>query len=585
MSRRALKKNDVLDISKLYEAEFNRPDLHDRVLVFDVVGKAASWQHILSVENERSGSEANTQSEDESEDESPVQTEKEGMNAERSELIPVLKQVAKPEKIFEALETRDSERNEKESEIHDDEFASNGEDSQRNDDEASDKIEGVQIQKATEANENADIAFNENVETNQNESNENETKSQHDCEVAKDSNDENPTSNNEEQSGNSSETSNKSNEASHLDSKEEIIRQHKFYIHSSWLAVQSSYFRSLFFGGMRESSATEVHVQILESEEKAHLMLLEAMYKINTLDNSSVDELLEVLRLAHKYDVKFVFKKAKYCLQAAVVSLDICEKIMCFIKVDNTITDVADLASTLQSFLAKKFCPLDKTWQTTSFKTLCEPSVRYLLSSNNLVTASENTIFHALMHWIEQRGIENVLENEGMPSLLSVVRFELMPIDYLYNIVQHNAVAKMFADFHDQYLKGISYHALSDEIRETLRNQPVGRIGSTTFIPYTWVISRDKLDPLVGINKQLKSDEFWYSGYRVVLTISHVKKADGYRGNNKEMFSAKLSLIIINLKQHSVVDISWGVESDANSCYNSNNRHGFKNGARNHLLI
>jgi adenylate cyclase class IV len=116
------------------------------------------------------------------------------------------------------------------------------------------------------------------------------------------------------------------------------------------------------------------------------------------LNNASVDELLEVLRLAHKYDVKFVFKKAKYCLQAAVVSLDICEKIMRFIKVDNTITDVDDLASTLQSFLAKTFSPLDKTWQTTSFKTLCKPSVRYLLSSNNLVTASENTIFHALMN-------------------------------------------------------------------------------------------------------------------------------------------------------------------------------------------
>jgi hypothetical protein len=393
---RALKQNDVLELSKLYEAEFNRPDLHDRVLVFDVVGKA-SWQHILNVKNERSGSEASAQSEDESEYESPVQTKRLGMNAERSELIPLLKQVAKPERIFEALETQDSERNEKESESHDDEFTSNGEDSQGNVDEASDKIEGEQIKKATEANESTDTAFNENMETNQNESNENETKSQHDCKVAKYSNDENPTSNNEEQSGNSSET--KSNEASHLNSKEEIIRQHKFYIHSSWLAVQSSYFRFLFFGGMKESSATEVHIQISASEEQAHLMLLEAMYTIDVLDSArSVDELLDVLRLAHKYDVKFVFKKAKYCLQAAVVSLDICEKIMRFIKVDNTITDVDDLASTLQSFLAKTFSPLDKTWQTTSFKTLCKPSVRYLLSSNNLVTASENTIFHALMN-------------------------------------------------------------------------------------------------------------------------------------------------------------------------------------------
>jgi hypothetical protein len=405
----------------------------------------------------------------------------------------------------------------------------------------------------------------------------------HESEITNDDNDATPSLNGKEQSENSNEISSESNEATSYPTNEEIIRQHKFYIHGIWLAVQSSYFRSLFFGGMKESNATEVHVQILASEEQAHLMLLEAMYKIDTLDNASVDELLEVLRLAHKYDVKFVFKKAKYCLQAAVVSLDICETIMCFIKVDNTITDVEDLASTLQSFLAKKFSPLDKTWQTTSFEKLCEPSVRYLLSSDELVTASENTIFHALTHWIEQHGIENVLESEGMPSLLSVIRFELMPVDYLYNIVQHNPVAKKFADFHDHYLRGISYHALSSKMRETLRNQPVKREGSTTFIPYTWVIPRDKLDALVGIDKDLKSDEFWYCGYRVVLTISHVKKVDGNYytlSNNKETFNAKLSSEIINLKQHSVVVISWRVKSEANNYYSHCTiNHSFENGA------
>jgi hypothetical protein len=552
---RALKQNDVLELSKLYEAEFNRPDLHDRVLVFDVVGKA-SWQHVFNVKNERSGSEASAQSEDESEYESPVQTVRVGMNAERSELIPVLKQVAKPEKISEALETPDSERNEKESESHDDEFTSNGEDSQGNDDEASDKIEGEQIKKATEANENADIAFNENMETNQNESNENETKSQHDCKVEKYSNDENPTTNNEEQSGNSSET--KSNEASHRNSKEEIIRQHKFYIHSSWLAVQSSYFRFLFFGGMKESSASEVHIQISESEEQAHLMLLEAMYTIDVLDvASSVDELLEVLRLSHKYDVKFVFKKAKYCLQAAVVSLDICEKIVRFIKMYNIITGVEDLVDTLQSFLAKEFSPLDKTWQTTSFRKLCETSLRYLLSSDELVAASENTVFHSLMYWIEQRGIENVSESDGMPSLLSVVRFELMSIDYLYNIVQHNSVAKKLPDFNDQYLRGVSYHAVSDSIKQRLLCQPVKRKASAEFfIPYTWVIRRDKLDNLVGTEQELVSNAFWYCGYEMGLEISDVVKVNDL-GGNQAIFTATLCLGIFNLTQQSEVMIQW----------------------------
>ena len=204
-----------------------------------------------------------------------------------------------------------------------------------------------------------------NVDIDQDTSNENKMKEQHEPEVTNDDNDVNPSLNDTEQIGNSSEILSESDEVmSYPTSEGEIIlRQRKFYIHSSWLAVQSSYFRSLFFDGITESiSPKEVNVQILESEEQAHLMLLEAMYKIDTLDNANVDTLLEVLRLAHKYHVKFVFKKCKYCLQAMVDSREICEKITCFIKDDNTITDVADLASTLQSFLAKESPSLSGTF-------------------------------------------------------------------------------------------------------------------------------------------------------------------------------------------------------------------------------
>ena len=34
---RELRLSDVVEISKLFEAEYNRPNLHDRVLIFDVV--------------------------------------------------------------------------------------------------------------------------------------------------------------------------------------------------------------------------------------------------------------------------------------------------------------------------------------------------------------------------------------------------------------------------------------------------------------------------------------------------------------------------------------------------------------------
>ena len=420
---------------------------------------------------------------------------------------------------------------------------------------------------------------NENVETRKNTSNANKTEGQHESEITKDKNGASP---NQSYGQSGREMSSESNdETSYLSSEGKILRQHKFYIHSTWLAVQSSYFRSLFFSGMKESSTKEVHVQISTSEEKAHLMLLEAMYKIDTLDDASVDELLEVLRLADKYDVKFVFKKCKYCLQNMVDTLEICEHIMCFIKIDNSIPDVEDLASTLQSFLAKEFSPLDKTWQTTSFKDLCKPSLKYLLSSDELVTGSEGSVFHALMYWIEEHGIENVLQSQELPSLLSVVRFELIPVDYLYNNVQHNPVAKKLPDFNDHYLRGISYHALSKKIiKESLPSQPVKRKDGT-FVPYTWSIPIDKLDALVETDEDLKSDEFWFCGYKGRLTVSHVKgvkssNTSGSSGDN----SANLSLEILNLRKGSVVEIVWRPCGEHfHSQTNDDKKHTFKNNA------
>ena len=383
---------------------------------------------------------------------------------------------------------------------------------------------------------------------------------QHESKISKDENNAYSDLNHNKQSGR--EISSESNEEINYPSSEKlVIREHKFYIHGAWLALQSSYFRSLFFSGMKESNAKEIHVQIATNEEQAHLMLLEAMYKIDTLDKVGVNELLKVLKLAHKYDVKFVFKKCKYCLQAAVNSLEICEQIMHFIKIDNTITDVEDLVSTLQSFLAKTFSPLDTTWQTTSFIKLCEPSLKYLLTSNELVAASENTVFHALMYWIKKHGIENVLESQKPPPLLSVVRFELISVDYLYNIAQHDPVAKKLPDFNDHYLRGLSYHALSDAMMQRLPCQPVKRKATREFfIPYTWEIPAEKLDALVGTENKLTSDKFWFCGYKMCLSIAHVAKVkSNYNRSktNKTTYKAKFTLVILNLTQQSAVTIQW----------------------------
>ena len=60
---RALKQEDVLEVSKLFEAEFNQPDLHDRVLIFDVVAPR-SFSSVSVEEDERHKNETRTESED-----------------------------------------------------------------------------------------------------------------------------------------------------------------------------------------------------------------------------------------------------------------------------------------------------------------------------------------------------------------------------------------------------------------------------------------------------------------------------------------------------------------------------------------
>jgi hypothetical protein len=71
---------------------------------------------------------------------------------------------------------------------------------------------------------------------------------------------------------------------------------------------------------------------------------------------------------------------------------------------------------------------LDENWQSEKFANLSEPSLKYLLSSDDLIVASENTVFHALMNWVEQNAVDPACFEETN-DLLAVVRFKLVTID------------------------------------------------------------------------------------------------------------------------------------------------------------
>ena len=171
------------------------------------------------------------------------------------------------------------------------------------------------------------------------------------------------------------------------------LNQCKIFVHSFFLAVQSSYFRALFCSGMKESHSKEVTMRVSESELQAHLTLIEAMYRLDVLNDKDYHHVLQVLVLADKYDVNRVLKKCKYTLMSTLLTLEKCVRIL---DVVNDLPEFTDLIGLVEEFLMKEFTPLDKTWTVNKFLDLSEASLRLLLSSNELAVQSENTVFVAL---------------------------------------------------------------------------------------------------------------------------------------------------------------------------------------------
>ena len=286
------------------------------------------------------------------------------------------------------------------------------------------------------------------------------------------------------------------------------LRQHRIFVHSFWLSVQSPYFRLLFYSsGMKENQEKEVHVKVSECEENAYLIFLEAMYCGDVLNDKTVDELLAVLELSNKYDVKFILKKCKYVLIKHVTTFEVSTQIMHVIKVKHDMSDVEELANTIGSVLAEQFSPLHKNWESEKFINLSLPSLKYLLSSDDLIVQSENTVFQALMYWMEQNEIDPTTTSD----LLNVVRFKLMMVDYLYNVVKDHFIASKMPKYNELFLSATIYHALPAQQKKLLKERPAVRKDPGAIFQYTVVVSKQDFQA-APVTRRYENHEFWAFG-------------------------------------------------------------------------
>ena len=291
----------------------------------------------------------------------------------------------------------------------------------------------------------------------------------------------------------------------------------KLFVHSQWLSVQSSYFKSLFYSGLKETYSKEVVMKIYEHELQAHLTLIEAMYKIDVLKDKDYRLIVQVLNLAHKYDIPLLVTNCKYVLLSTTPNLEMCEYIL---KETQHLSEMGIVYEILEKFLVKEFTPIDRMWTMDKFTDLSKPALRLLLGSNHLPTKSENTIFVALIKWVHL----NLSWREQIRcDLLNVLRFEFMSIDFLYDVVQNDSIAKRMLGFDQYLLNGLAYHGFSMLRRELLEPQPKKRPLMKDSDPtFSWVID-DELEKKLAASpgKRFYSDIFWHKGYKMRLFLKY----------------------------------------------------------------
>ena len=351
-----------------------------------------------------------------------------------------------------------------------------------------------------------------------------------------------------------------------------IVREHRIFVHATFLAVHSEYFRALFYSGMKEATSKEVHIQVHECEEQNHLKMLEAIYRPYILDDLAIEEILQILELANKYDVTYVFRKCKYLIKTRSLTIADCEMIINCIQVKHDIPSTSDLVDTVTEFLADEFSPLDMNWEDEKFTSLSEALLRLLLNCEySLGTQSENTVFHALMYWIVSTGYNYRSVSDERKSLLSLVTFESLTIDYLYNVVQDHHIAKYMPSFSKLYWKGITYHALPSSTRDSVLPRPPP---PSEHKAYTWVITKEEIKAVqnrrsaaeedenesnLGSNNCVVSRRFWWCGYEMQMKLCLNPPVS----SSAQCLDGKLRLLVHGLKKRSRVSVKWSIACGA----------------------
>ena len=237
-----------------------------------------------------------------------------------------------------------------------------------------------------------------------------------------------------------------------------------------------------------------------------------------------------------------------------MTTLDACQQVFHFIREKYNFENVEDLLQSVEVTMNKNFTPLEKHFYTEKFTSQSKTFVQYLLHSKTLQTGHENTVFRALMHWMEVNDVDpDSLGNDE--DFLRSVRFECLSVDYLYNVVRNHPVANKMPGFNNCLLSAMTYHALNTHAslkritENDIHPRPRQPLPPTTSL-FSWNIVKSQFFSY-DESHFLTSDTFWLCGYKANMQLKYISNT--YYSHE---YAIQVLLTLLDLPEKSSVNLS-----------------------------
>ncbi|XP_044738078.1 BTB/POZ domain-containing protein 9 [Chrysoperla carnea] len=212
-----------------------------------------------------------------------------------------------------------------------------------------------------------------------------------------------------------------------------VVEGQKLPAHKVVLAARSDYFRALLYGGMKESTQTEIE---LDAPLDAFKALLNYVYTGHmSVSGMKQDTVLDALGLAHAYNFVDLENAISFHLRHTLSLSNVC-----------AILDAARLYR-LNSLIRVCHRFMDRhavqILKMDSIYNLSQGALAELLARDSFC-APEVDIFHAVCNWIKANQYAENCTSSSLESPLSSVRLTLMSVAELLTVVR--PVGLMSAD-------------------------------------------------------------------------------------------------------------------------------------------